>query len=108
MIKTIIKRDGAEEKFQPEKITWAIFKVASACGGDDFAKAESICRQVMDLVELTYKDSTPTVEDVQDAVEKVLIENGHAKRGGGRTKAIPHIAPGEALAIKELKQKAGG
>ena len=36
MIKTIIKRNGREEKFQPEKITWAIFKAASACGGDDF------------------------------------------------------------------------
>ena len=37
-----------------------------------------------------------------------LLENGHAKRNGGRTKAQPHIAKGETLAIKELKQKAGG
>ena len=29
-------------------------------------------------------------------------KNGHAKRGGGRTRAFPHIAPGEALAEKEL------
>ncbi len=79
MIKTIIKRNGREEKFQPEKITWAIFKAASACGGDDFTKAEVICKQVLDLTEITYKDATPTVEEVQDIVEKVLIENGHAK-----------------------------
>lgn len=79
MIKTIIKRNGREEKFQPEKITWAIFKAASACGGDDFSKAEALCRQVLDLTELTYKDRSPTVEEVQDIVEKVLIENGHAK-----------------------------
>jgi len=37
-----------------------------------------------------------------------LLEFGHAKRGGGRTKAQPHISKGEDLAIKELKEKAGG
>jgi len=79
MIKTIIKRNGREEKFRPEKITWAIFKAASACGGDDFEKAEALCRQVLDLTEIMYKDRAPTVEEVQDIVEKVLIENGHAK-----------------------------
>ena len=31
-----------------------------------------------------------------------LLENGHAKRGGGRTRSFPHIAPGEDLAEKEL------
>ena len=36
-----------------------------------------------------------------------LLEFGHAKRGGGRTKAQPHIIKGEDLAIKELKEKAG-
>ena len=37
-----------------------------------------------------------------------LLEYGHAKRGGGRTRAFPHISKGENLAIRELKQKAGG
>lgn len=36
-----------------------------------------------------------------------LLEFGHAKRGGGRVKAQPHIAKGETLAIKELKEKVG-
>lgn len=79
MIKTIIKRNGKEEKFQQEKITWAIFKAAYACGGDDFTKAEELCKQVLDLTEITYKNATPTVEEVQDIVEKVLIQNGHAR-----------------------------
>ena len=33
MIAAVKKRDGRLEKFKPEKITWAIFKAATAVGG---------------------------------------------------------------------------
>ena len=79
MIKKITKRDGRHEKFQPEKITWAIYKAANACGGNDFGLAEKLSRQVVEMVNEVYKDREPEVEEVQDIVEKVLIENGHAK-----------------------------
>ena len=36
-----------------------------------------------------------------------LLEFGHAKRGGGRTRAFPHISKGEQLAVKELKKLGG-
>ena len=79
MVTKIIKRDGRYEKYQLEKITWAIFNAAIACGGNDFDKAKELCRQVNELVQNTYSDKIPNVEEIQDIVEKVLIENGHAK-----------------------------
>jgi len=79
MITHIQKRDGRLEKFHPEKITWAIFKAATAVGGKDFERAEFLCRQVVELASIKYRDNTPDVEAIQDLVEKVLIENGHAQ-----------------------------
>jgi ribonucleoside-triphosphate reductase (formate) len=79
MFEYIQKRNGEQEKFYPEKITWAIFKAATACGGDDFERAGELCRQVIELAEKIHGDTPPEVEEIQDLVEKVLIENGHAR-----------------------------
>lgn len=79
MLKTIRKRDGSEVPFQKEKIAWAIFKAASAVGGHDWDRAEQLANEAVDVATLKYKDGIADVEGVQDIVEKVLIENGHAK-----------------------------
>ncbi len=79
MIQTIQKRNGEVVPFIPEKITWAIFKAANAVGGEDFETASALCNQVIDLAEEKYPDTIVEVEQIQDLVEKVLIENGHAK-----------------------------
>ncbi len=79
MVTKIRKRNGEIVDFYQEKITRAIFKAAHACGGEDYSKAERLSDEAMKIIEKQYGDTIPDVEDVQDIVEKVLIENGHAK-----------------------------
>ena len=78
-ITQVKKRDGSLERFQEEKITWAIFKAVESVGGKDFDRAVSLAREVTARVNEKFGGETPTIEDVQDTVEKVLIENGHAQ-----------------------------
>jgi len=79
MLTSIRKRDGSIEPFKKEKITWAIFKAATAVGGDDWSMAEGLTAEVLDMARLRYTDGIAEVEGIQDMVEKVLIENGHAR-----------------------------
>ncbi|HEY8423550.1 MAG TPA: ribonucleoside triphosphate reductase [Clostridia bacterium] len=79
MIKEILKRDGTVQPFNIEKITNAIYKAAEAVGGDDRELAKKLSEEVVAKLEERFGDRRPHVEDVQDMVEKVLIENGHAK-----------------------------
>ena len=78
MIEYIEKRDGRKARFDLQKITDAIFKAAQAVGGNDYSSAEKLAEQVRTTLELENTEN-PTVEHVQDTVEKVLIENGHAR-----------------------------
>jgi ribonucleoside-triphosphate reductase len=76
----IRKRDGRIVPFNPEKITDAIYKAAQAVGGSDRATAQAISDSIIGILTIIYKDGRiPTVENVQDLVEKMLIERGHAK-----------------------------
>jgi ribonucleoside-triphosphate reductase len=80
MVEFIRKRDGRLVPFEEEKITYAIEKAVQAVGGTDMEQAAGIVRQVTGILEVIYKDGRiPTVENVQDLVEKIFIENGHAK-----------------------------
>ncbi len=79
MIKKIRKRDGRTVDFEKDKITNAIFKAAKAVGGEDYELAKVLTVQVVQKLEEKFPKEIPLVEDVQDMVEKVLIENGHAK-----------------------------
>ena len=79
MIAQIIKRDGRHTAFELDKITNAIFQAAKASGGHDHDMAESLARQVAQNLEKTLGDEIPTVEQIQDEVERVLVETGHAR-----------------------------
>ena len=79
-IQQVIKRNGTVAPFNPERITNAIYRAAVAVGGRDRSIAERLTRQVVQVLEqnATLQDP-PAVEGIQDVVEKVLIENGHAR-----------------------------
>jgi ribonucleoside-triphosphate reductase (formate) len=79
MLNSIRKRNGSEEPFKKEKITWAIFKAATAVGGNDLGRAEELAGQVAEIAAAKFPDGVADVEAIQDIVEKVLIENGHAR-----------------------------
>ncbi len=75
----VIKRSGAIVPFNQERISNAIYRAAVAVGGRDRERANWLAGQVVQLLEETLPvGQLPHIEDIQDAVEKVLIENGHA------------------------------
>ncbi|MHB0987487.1 MAG: uridine kinase family protein [Bellilinea sp.] len=79
-IHQVIKRTGAIVPFNPDRITNAIYRAAVAVGGRDRQTADALTQQVIQLLEDNGSPGQiPTVEEIQDAVEKVLIENGHAQ-----------------------------
>ena len=79
MLTTIRKRDGRDASFDPNKITEAIYKAAQSVGGSDREMAMELTLDVLRLLRQKYNGYGCGVEDVQDVVEKVLIERGHAK-----------------------------
>ncbi|MGN1345290.1 MAG: anaerobic ribonucleoside triphosphate reductase [Eubacteriales bacterium] len=81
MITKIIKRDGREVPFNLEKIANAIFRAAQAVGGSDYDEAMTLACEVSEHMEEEFKQSgqLPTVENIQDMVERVLVKHGHAR-----------------------------
>jgi ribonucleoside-triphosphate reductase len=79
-MKFVLKRDSKLESFDQERITNAIWKAAKAVGGKDKEIAKRLSDEVVAELQKIYgDDGVPTVEEIQDIVEKRLIENGHAQ-----------------------------
>jgi len=80
MVNKIRKRDGSVVIFDKFKIKEAIWKAAKSVGGQNPEKAEKLAETVVAKLNEKYGEhGIPDVEEVQDIVEKVLIETGHAK-----------------------------
>ena len=81
MITQIKKRDGSIALFNKAKISDAIFKAAKSVGGKDRERADLLGSMAVELLNQRgfCEERMPNVENVQDAVEKILIEEGHAQ-----------------------------
>ena len=78
-IKQIIKRDGRTVDYDINKIATAIYKAAEVLGGHNEEMAMNLAKEVERYLVEECHNEKPTVEEIQDAVEKMLIENGHAR-----------------------------
>jgi anaerobic ribonucleoside-triphosphate reductase len=79
IFQSVKKRDGDVVTFDKSKISNAIYLAAKAVGGEDKILADKLANEVVLFLYTKKGNVTPEVEEIQDAVEKVLIENGHAR-----------------------------
>lgn len=78
MITHIIKRDERKVPFTIDKIVTAVYRAAESIGKSDMDMATDIASETCKLYESTYGDEVPTVDIIQDLVEKTLMENGQS------------------------------
>jgi len=76
-VKEVIKRDGSRVPFNSDRIKSAIIKAGKATGQFDESEADLLLAQVLKVVTHRAWSDSPSVEDVQDIVEQVLINANH-------------------------------
>lgn len=79
MYTEIIKRDGRRVKFDAEKITNAIAKAGTATAEFDHKTARKLTIKVLSLAEKLFENSLPSVEEIQDIVEEVLLSTSYRR-----------------------------
>ena len=79
VITRIRKRDGREASFSVDKIAAGIYRAAQSIGGSDYGTAYALAEKAANRLDSqTLPGQIPDVEQLQDVVEKVLVETGHA------------------------------
>ena len=77
MIQSIVKRDGRVVLYDESKIARAVLKALEAAEEGDAAEAARVTNKASKQLELMFKDESPTIEQIQDVVERSLMETGH-------------------------------
>jgi ribonucleoside-diphosphate reductase alpha chain len=75
----IYKRDGRLVRFETKKISQAMHKAFAALKIDDSKIVEGLAAKVAAEVDKRFHVKVPTVEDVQDIVEQVLLKSGYER-----------------------------
>lgn len=73
------KRDGREVPFDQAKISDAIYRAAQSVGGGDPLLSEELASVVSMFIDKEWGERTPSIDDVSDLIEKVLVETGHTR-----------------------------
>jgi ribonucleoside-triphosphate reductase len=79
MFQSIVKRNGVEVRFDAEKIARAIMKAGAATGEFDAPIAKRLALRALTMAEQTLGEKLPTVEEIQDIVEEVLLASPYRK-----------------------------
>ncbi len=79
VLRNIVKRDNSTEPFNPQKITKAIEKAGEATGEFSGKVAQKLTYRALNLAQQFFMDKEPTVEDVQDIVEEVLLASPYKR-----------------------------
>ncbi|HHU92989.1 MAG TPA: ribonucleoside triphosphate reductase [Halanaerobiaceae bacterium] len=80
MIRYIKKRDGRKVPFDEAKIKNAVYKASKAVNIENEEIAEEVTKAVLSYLNIFFKEEgIPNVEQIQDLVEKILIEKGYSE-----------------------------
>jgi ribonucleoside-diphosphate reductase alpha chain len=77
-VSKVTKRDGRTASFDDSKITNAIFKALNSVNKGDKELAQKLTGNVVELLNERFEGKVPSVENIQDLVEEVLIQKGFA------------------------------
>ncbi len=77
--KNITKRNGDVVPFRQGKITEAVYKAFKETGEGGIKEARRVSQRVVRLLNQNFKNELPSVEEIQDRVEKTLIKMGFAE-----------------------------
>ena len=79
MFEQIKKRDGSVVNFELERITEAILKAAAATNEFDKDTAQNLSLKALDFAQKSIEDKIPSVEEIQDIVEQILMSSSYFK-----------------------------